>query len=83
MLINPEWIRLKLADRKDDLTAGKDRRHHARDKTVNELADNGYDARRLAFWFDSRSAHQRESANMIHAMKKRGISDKGRAVATG
>ena len=31
----------------------------------------------------SSPAHQRESANMIHAMKKRGISDKGRAVATG
>lgn len=29
--------------------------------------------------FESSPAHQRESANMIHAMKKRGISDKGRA----
>lgn len=58
-------------------------RHHARDKTVNELVGNDYDAQRLVIRFEPGPAHQRESANMIHAMKKRGISDKGRAVATG
>ena len=49
---------------------------------MNELADNGYDARRFTFWFDSRPAHLCESANIGGAMKKHAPKDKGRAAAT-
>lgn len=56
-------------------------RHHAdMDEWTKLRKDHGSFTR---YRFESCCLHQRESANMIYAMKKRGISDKGRAVATG
>jgi len=80
----PEWvtISIKLADRKDDLTAGKDR-HHARWR--NGRRDHPAIDREDPPGTDALSCEVQilARANIGGAMKKHAPSEKGRAEATG